>query len=191
MASQHPVYHPPLPTSQCRTNQFSLVWGKNFDADPEFVSVLAGVYGLNHPSANDQSLDAFIRNGPLAALLAMATVEKRTSIDIVVRPSINMIYVVFMSLPVLLCIVIVAIVHWTRPYCLPIPESSWHLMVMAKDEPLIPHRTGDNFPAPPSDLHFALGNGGGPFIVQGQNPKGNGLRRDSSSAGSVTPAATP
>ena len=151
MSELHDFYNPLDANSTCELKRFCFVWGRNLLADSEFVTVVAGVYGLLQPSVFDGSWRAFSQYGALAALFAMATVEERESVQTLVRPKVNTLYVMFMSLPLILCLCIVAIARLTRRYCLPIPSTPWELMVLAKSERLVRGLDKPDDPFPPCD----------------------------------------
>lgn len=164
MQTQHEFYVPQNESSPCDFFNFGIVWGRNFVADAELVSVMAGVYGILQPQSGD--MFDFIRQGTLAALFALGTVEERPSVEQVIRPRINLVYLIFMLLPFALSLVLLFQACRTRRRCLPIPQSVWQLMIQAKDEPLIPrlrdcHNTQDDgspFPPQDSDLVYVFYN---------------------------------
>ena len=80
--------------SFCEMSRFHFVWGRNFDADEGFVSALAGVYGLVQPNLHDETMVTFLEHGALAAVFALATVEERPSILPLVRPKVNLVYII-------------------------------------------------------------------------------------------------
>lgn len=153
MQTQHEYYAPLETPTPCRIVSFNFVWGQDFVADAELVSVIAGIYGFVHPTSARQGLDNFVRQGVLAALFALGTVEERASVVQVIRPRINLLYVFFMILPLALSFVLLGVAYRTRQRCLPIPQNVWQLMTLAKDEPMIPRRDyyHPKTPFPPQD----------------------------------------
>ena len=98
-------------------------------------------------------MEQFFRRGVLAALFALGTIEDRRSIENVIRPQINIVYIIFMALPVVLALGLFVVARVTINRLRPIPKNAWELMILAKDEPMIPHRRirQDSAPFPPPD----------------------------------------
>jgi hypothetical protein len=100
-----------------------IVWGRNFVADAEIVSVVAGIYAMVRPRKDIQIDVDFNRLGVLAALFALGTVEERASNETVVRPPIDGIYICFMILPIFLSVMLILLSRFLQKGHLPIPRS--------------------------------------------------------------------
>jgi len=50
----------------------------------------------------------------------------------------------FILLPLALSMIALLVAHYTRKACLPIPKTPWELMLLAKESPLVPDRSGKN-----------------------------------------------
>ena len=153
----HDIYAPQIESSKCDLIQFSIVWGKNFEADQELVSVVAGIFGLTRPSLWRNTLRTFYQNGVFAALFAMGLVEERPSNKEMVRPRVSVAFVVFMSLPLFLSVCFALLAIWARRHTLHVPEDTWELLVTgAENFQLIPKRNSkaDSFPEADDNLVF-------------------------------------
>ena len=141
---EYSYYHPeytPSASSECTMLSAGLVWGRNFVADEELVSVVGGMYGLVRPRVFSGK---FLGSAILAALFALGTVELRPSKIDIVRPQINWIYVVFMLSPILVCFLLPALAFALRHMVVPIPQSNADILVLAKeaDPDVVPIRPG-------------------------------------------------
>ena len=153
----HDIYAPQIESSKCDLIQFSIVWGKHYEADQELVSVVAGIFGMTRPSLWRNSVRTFYQNGVFAALFAMGLVEERRSIKEVVRPRVSVAFVVFMALPLFLSVSFALFAIWARRHTLHIPGDTWELLVTgAEDFQLIPKRNSkaDSFPEVDDNLVF-------------------------------------
>ena len=155
----HEVYNPLQSTSKCVFDKLTVVWGRGFVADAELITVMGGIYGAVRPQFYDNTDGLFAFYGPLAALFALANVEERPSISLGVFPVVNVVYVFFMLVPVVLSLVVIVGTFFTRKYCLNVPSSSWELMVTAKEQshlfPVRPDKHG-KFPEENQDLFLAF-----------------------------------
>lgn len=113
-------------------NTVEFVWGRNFVADTELVAVVAGMYGIIQPDYNLEKTN-FHLLGVLSALFALGTLEELPSNEDIVRPKGNVIYIVFMILPLSLSIVSVVVSYRNCQTCLQIPETPLQLLVSAKE----------------------------------------------------------
>ena len=152
----HSVYYPQDTSSTCNLWALQVVWGRNFVVDSQLVAVVGGIYGVVQPSLTDRSHRIFARYGILASLFALGTVEERFNVEQVVRATVNSVYVVFMLLPIAIWIAIIGLTYGTRQRTLPVPESTWELMVMAKESSLIPERQDKSLTFPPPDKELSL-----------------------------------
>ena len=152
----HPVHYPQDTSSTCNLWALQVVWGRNFVVDSQLVAVVGGIYGVVQPSLTDRSHRIFARYGILASLFALGTVEERFNVEQVVQATVNSVYVVFMLLPIAISIAIIGLTYGTRQRTLPVPESTWELMVMAKESSLIPERQDKSLTFPPPDKELSL-----------------------------------
>ena len=140
----------------CELSDFTLLWGRNFQVDDELLAAVAGIHGQVRPPFNE--LGSFEDSVIPAALYSLATVELAPSIKTVVRAEVDILFAVFLMLPVALGIIIGIVEYRNRQSLLRVPRTPWEIMVVGKEEPDIPVRAkrGDPFPEPPEDLvlHF-------------------------------------
>ena len=168
----HDLYYPLEASTPCRLQRVGFVWGRNFLADSELATVVAGMYGLVRPRFWDATWGPFLENSIFSALFTLATTDERPIVEEAVRPEINIIYIVFMSLPLVISFLLIAIVRWTRKSYLSIPETPWELMVMAKTEALIPARKAGSFPPLDDDLLYVIGENGPCIVRRSRQEKG-------------------
>ena len=73
-AVYHEIYAPiTTPLISCELQDFNFLWGRNFVADGELVSVAAGLYGQIRPT--EAEVDAFENNVIPAALFSLGIIE--------------------------------------------------------------------------------------------------------------------
>ena len=119
------------------------VWGRGFVANAELVATVAGMYGLTAPSMGREET-VFLRSGVLAASFALGTLDERPSVSEEVRPQVNLVYIIFMVLPLAVWLLIPMAVYMMRDYVMTIPQSKADFMVLAKeaDHGVIQERPG-------------------------------------------------
>lgn len=139
-------------TSNCEMTWLTIVWGQNFLLDDEVLAVTAGLFGATRPSTME-GVSAHWRAGMLGALFALGTIDAKPSIEVIVRPVINEIYLIFMSLPVVLALLCFLLVLTLRHKALPIPTTAYDFMVLGRENEVTPRRSKrDRFSAVPKDL---------------------------------------
>lgn len=119
--------------SQCSTNSLEFLWGRNFVVDQEFTAVVAGMYGRIRPDAFDgtDSIVRFHQNVMFAALFALGTIDSRPSTATVVRPQINVVYIIFMIiLPLLVACMLAVAFCLARKSLLPLPRNAWDVLIL-------------------------------------------------------------
>ena len=132
-AVYHEIYAPiTTPLISCELQDFNFLWGRNFVADGELVSVAAGLYGQIRPT--EAEVDAFENNVIPAALFSLGIIELAPSEKIVVRAEVDVQFLVFMLLPILLGIIVYLIAYKKRGTLLPVPMTPWQLMVAGKEQ---------------------------------------------------------
>lgn len=136
--------------SRCNMDWLVIVWDKHYLMDDDLLAVTAGLYSSIRPST---ALDVgkFFRFGILGALFALGTLDERPSIEVVVRPVINGVYVCFIVIPVALAVVCYLLVLALRNKALVLPETPYDFMVFGKENEITTRRSKrDKFPGLPS-----------------------------------------
>lgn len=106
---------------------------------------------MEHRAKED--VGKFLRFGILGALFALGTLDERPSIEVVVRPVINGIYVCFMVLPLALAFVCYLLILALQSKALLLPETPYDFMVFGKENEITARRSKrDKFPGLPKDL---------------------------------------
>mmetsp|Transcript_11374 Transcript_11374/g.23323 ORF Transcript_11374/g.23323 Transcript_11374/m.23323 type:complete len:925 (-) Transcript_11374:431-3205(-) len=149
------VYAPMSTDSSCELSDVSVVWGRNFAADSNLVSVVAALYGMIRPDST-QDIQVFFRNSILSALFLLATLDERPSIEIEVQAEVNIVYVFFILLPVVLSLLMIFVARQTKDKLIPIPQSAWDMMVLGQEDPTIPKRPTRASPFPEMPQDFVL-----------------------------------
>ena len=120
--------------TQCTLTSTEVLWAKNFPVDDSFLVGLAGVYGRNMKWAMSkvEKQTLAIHAAP-AALLSLASLDYMSSIEVVKSTTINIVFVLFMLLPVVICFVGGIIAIWGRKSLVNIPDDGWKMFVMGKE----------------------------------------------------------
>ena len=127
------VFYPIIQDTICSLNRIGFVWGRNFVADAELVSVAAGLYGIVRPVVWNFSHRTFLEFCIPAALFAMGVIEKRASVEHIVRPRINGTYIAFMVLPFAFAVIAFVLGVALKKQSLLLPRNNWELMIAAKE----------------------------------------------------------
>ena len=182
----HDVYGPELVSSSCDFAKVTIAWGRNFKADAEVAATVAGLYGMVRPSLTDSSQRIFDQHSILAALLALGQVREAPSIEEVVRPRVNLLFIIFMLLPLTLAISLLVLINRIKTYSdLPaIPTEPWELLIVgAENAQVLPKRPDSHLPFPEVDRNFvfaafceaddgsSIGSAAGGNSIQGQREK--------------------
>lgn len=91
-----------------------------------------------------------MRNSILGALFTMGTVETLPSIEVVIAPQINEVYVIFMTLPFLLAVALCCVMCCNQDRSEGIPTTSYHMLLWGNEDHAnvkIPERYGNSFPS--------------------------------------------
>jgi len=112
------------------------------------------------PSIFEGTTRRFNEYGILAALFALGVVEERATVEEVVRPRVNVTFVVFISLPLLMGVTILALAVRAQrhPTSHGIPTEAWEILVTgAENADIVPKRSNANeqFPSTDGTLVFA------------------------------------
>jgi len=136
-----------------------IVWGQNFAVDDDLLAVVSAVLTRSQVSSwNEQSeVRDVIQNSVLAAMFAHATVDELPSLQSQVSPQVNLVFIVFLILPVIVTAVIF-LTTFRNPNKLPIPTEGWQLMVLGREEASIPKRKEgqQTFPMMSKEFEFAI-----------------------------------
>ena len=146
---------------RCDINVVELLWGTNLLVDAELVVAIAGVYSRNRAAVREHVKQLqFPRNAVLAAMFMLSTASHTiASTDEVVKSTINLVYVIFMLLPVLVGALLVILLRKTGDsdnHKL-IPMSGWELLVTGCEHVETVHHRSDPsqpFPMAPRNLMF-------------------------------------
>ena len=153
----HPIYGPELVSSQCDLLFFDIVWGKNFVVDAELVSTVAGLFSMTKPSNVAGTLRDFNQHSILGASFALGLVGEAPSVDQVVRPRVNVTFVVFILLPVVVSIVLISVALYAKRRSMPIPTEPWEFFIMgAENYDLFPVRQDQHDPFPKVDRNLVF-----------------------------------
>jgi len=139
----------------------NIVWGRNLGGtDDDFVAVVSAVLTRARLNPFDSTqLRTVLQNSALASLFALSTTGESPSIQSEVNPQINLIFVVFMLVPMIATLVI--FLGTRRRPKLPVPTDGWQLMVLGREEDVVPTRHGSEseFPdAVSKNYEFAIRN---------------------------------
>ncbi|KAL3911419.1 MAG: hypothetical protein SGILL_007287 [Bacillariaceae sp.] len=133
----------------CQVGNMGMVWGKNFVADAQLASVVAGVFGRVGPHPFSYKHRAFMRNAIPAAMFALGTLDEMLSVESVVRAQVNGVYIFFMIFPLLLAIGLCTTFCVRRDGGKDVPRNPYHMMMLGKhchDNVDIPDRSDGDFP---------------------------------------------
>lgn len=148
----------PKEDSFCSIHTGHLVWGQNFVVDDELLAVTSAV--LTRAQVNSWKAHGVrdaMQNCVLAAMFALATTTEMPSLQSQVRAQVNVIFVLFMILPLLVTALIFVVTLGSSK--LPIPVEGWQLMVLGREEESVPTRKESerDFPTAASkEYEFAL-----------------------------------
>ena len=90
----------------CSLRQVEVLWGRNFDVDSQLIAAIAGVHSRNAGWANTRRRkQSLTLHSVPAALFMLGSIEFRASNEEVTSTSIDSIFIIFMCLPVGICVI--------------------------------------------------------------------------------------
>ena len=136
-----PGFNPEL--AYCSLFSVEFVWLKGVAVDPLLVSLVAGVYGRNYPSAKRQGgfATGIARNAIPAAMVMQSSLSMVPQNEQVVRATVNGTYIVFMILPVIVAVLAFAVCflfnilpgRTSNQDAAAMPTDGWHLLLIGAE----------------------------------------------------------
>lgn len=154
--------------------------------DDELLATMAGLFSAGRPSRAEDVAN-YLRYGALAALFALASLDEKPSISMVVRPVINELYLAFMILPFVMALgcfaLLLVLLHYKSERGLAeVPTNAYEYMIFGVEneyiiQPRQPTGDDDKFPTTPTTLLLKY---------RGGNPNGKKEQDKVSSGGTLS-----